>query len=90
MDDQRIVSAIVFVIKSGLRWRDAPRLGPHKTVYNLKPKGRATHFTVPQLEAAISRVRAKRASVWRTGRFHKLSLLPTTIELISKPSCLPS
>jgi hypothetical protein len=28
----------------------------------LKPKGRATHFTVPQLEAAISRVRAKRAS----------------------------
>jgi hypothetical protein len=28
----------------------------------LKPKGRATHFTVPQLEAAISRVRAARAS----------------------------
>jgi hypothetical protein len=27
----------------------------------LKPKGRATHFTMPQLEAAISRVRAKRA-----------------------------
>jgi hypothetical protein len=28
----------------------------------LKPKGRATHFTVPELEAAISRVRAKRAA----------------------------
>jgi hypothetical protein len=28
----------------------------------LKPKGRATHFTAPQLEAAISRVRAARAS----------------------------
>jgi hypothetical protein len=27
----------------------------------LKPKGRATHFTVPQLEATISKVRAKRA-----------------------------
>jgi transposase len=33
--DRRIVSAIVFVIKSGLRWRDAPRdYGPHKTIYN--------------------------------------------------------
>jgi transposase len=29
------VSAIVFVIKNGLRWRDAPReYGPHKTIYN--------------------------------------------------------
>ena len=35
MDDRRIVSAIVFVIKNGLRWRDAPReYGPHKTVCN--------------------------------------------------------
>jgi len=30
-----IVSAIIFVIKNGLRWRDAPRsYGPHKTIYN--------------------------------------------------------
>ena len=28
----------------------------------LKPKGTATHFTVPELEAAISRVRAARSS----------------------------
>ena len=29
------MSAIVFVIRKGLRWRDAPREdGPHKTVYN--------------------------------------------------------
>ena len=35
VDDRRIVSAIVFVIKNGLRWRDAPRAyGPHKTIYN--------------------------------------------------------
>jgi transposase len=33
--DRRIVSAIVFVIKKGLRWRDAPQeYGPHKTIYN--------------------------------------------------------
>ena len=35
VDDCRIVSAILFVIKSGLRWRDAPKgFGPHKTIYN--------------------------------------------------------
>ena len=35
MDDRRIGCAIVFVIKNGRRWRDAPReYGPHKTVYN--------------------------------------------------------
>src|SRR6202453_2147861 len=35
VDDRRIVSAIVFVIKNGLRWRDAaPDYGPHKTIYN--------------------------------------------------------
>jgi putative transposase len=35
VDDRRIVSAIVFVIRNGLRWRDAPaNYGPHKTIYN--------------------------------------------------------
>lgn len=28
-------SGIIFVIRNGLRWRDAPRdYGPHKTIYN--------------------------------------------------------
>ena len=35
VDDRRVISAIVFVIRNGLRWRDAPReYGPHKTIYN--------------------------------------------------------
>ena len=35
VDDRRVVSGIVFVIKNGLRWRDAPAAyGPHKTIYN--------------------------------------------------------
>ena len=35
VDNRLIVSAIIFVIKSGLRWRDAPRsYGPHKKIYN--------------------------------------------------------
>ena len=35
VDDRRIVSGIIFVIRNGLRWRDAPSdYGPHKTIYN--------------------------------------------------------
>ena len=35
VDDQRVISGIVFVIRNGLPWRDAPReYGPHKTIYN--------------------------------------------------------
>lgn len=35
VDDLRIVSGIIYVIKHGLQWEDAPReYGPHKTLYN--------------------------------------------------------
>jgi putative transposase len=35
LDDRRVVSGIVHVIRNGLRWRDAPAVyGPHKTLYN--------------------------------------------------------
>jgi putative transposase len=35
VDDQRVVSGIIHVIRNGLRWRDAPaQYGPHKTLYN--------------------------------------------------------
>ncbi len=35
VDDQRIISGIIFVIRNGLRWRDAPKeYGPRKTIYN--------------------------------------------------------
>ena len=35
VDDRRVISGIIFVIKNGLRWRDAPSgYGPHKTIYN--------------------------------------------------------
>ena len=35
VDDRRIVSGIIFVIRNGLRWRDAPAgYGPHKTIHN--------------------------------------------------------
>ena len=35
VDDRRVISGIVLVIRNGLRWRDAPKeYGPHKTIYN--------------------------------------------------------
>jgi hypothetical protein len=35
VDDQRVISGIIYVIRNGLRWKDAPKeYGPHKTLYN--------------------------------------------------------
>lgn len=35
VDDRRVISGIIHVIRGGLMWRDAPeRYGPHKTLYN--------------------------------------------------------
>jgi len=35
VDDRRVISGIIFVIRNGLRWRDAPAdYGPPKTIYN--------------------------------------------------------
>ncbi|WP_408870962.1 IS5 family transposase [Acetobacter fabarum] len=35
VDDQRVLSGIVYVIRNGLQWKDAPTVyGPDKTLYN--------------------------------------------------------
>lgn len=35
VDDRRVLSGIIDVIRHGLQWRDAPTAhGPHKTLYN--------------------------------------------------------
>lgn len=35
VDDRRVISGIIHVIRNGLRWRDVPEVyGPHKTLYN--------------------------------------------------------
>lgn len=35
VDDRRVVSGIVYIIRNGLQWKDAPKAyGPHKTLYN--------------------------------------------------------
>ena len=34
VNDRRVVSGIIYVIRNGLQWKDAPRrYGPHKTLY---------------------------------------------------------
>ena len=35
VDDRKVISGIVYVLKHGLQWKDAPKgYGPHKTLYN--------------------------------------------------------
>jgi transposase len=35
VDDQRVLSGILYFLRNGLRWQDAPAVyGPHKTLYN--------------------------------------------------------
>jgi len=35
VEDRRVLSGIIYVIRNGLQWRDAPApYGPHKTLYN--------------------------------------------------------
>ena len=35
VDDRRVLSGIIYVIRHSLQWRDAPAAyGPHKTLYN--------------------------------------------------------
>jgi transposase len=35
VDDRRVLNGIVYVIRNGLQWKDAPKTyGPHKTLYN--------------------------------------------------------
>ena len=35
VDDRRVISGILHVLRNGLRWRDAPACyGPYKTLYN--------------------------------------------------------
>ena len=45
VDDRRVISGIVHVLKSGCRWADAPLLyGPRKTLYNRFVPGRPKEY----------------------------------------------
>jgi transposase len=45
VDDRRVISGIIHVLRSGCRWRDCPdEYGPHTTIYNRfnRPRGLLT------------------------------------------------
>jgi transposase len=45
VDDRRVISGIVHVLKSGCRWADAPLVyGPRKTLYNGSCGGRLKRY----------------------------------------------
>jgi putative transposase len=53
MEDRRVLSGIVFVIRNGLRWRDAPAdYGPPKTIYN-RLMIDATHLKAHRTAASL-------------------------------------
>jgi transposase len=61
VDDRRVISGIVHVLKSGCRWKDAPvDYGPYKTLYNRFVRWRA--------KGAYGR---KRSLSWRWLAVHR-------------------
>ena|ERR1700677_2112728 len=73
VDDRRIVSVIVFVIRNGLRWRDAP--GEYAPIFaELARKGArperimidATHLKAHRSAASLLKNRSRAAArLWR-------------------------
>ena len=62
VDDLRVISGIIYVIRPGLQWKDAPAAyGPHKTLYNRCVRwSRARIFNVIFQELARERRRQAR------------------------------
>jgi putative transposase len=60
VDDRKVISGVVFVIRIGVRWCDAPKdYDPHKTIYNrdcsVKLHSRISGFSVCQLSKPLHR-----------------------------------
>lgn len=55
VDDRRVLSGIIHVLKTGCRWIDCPReYGPHTTVYNRFNRWSRKQFWTDFLEALAS------------------------------------
>ena len=67
VDDRRVISGIVHVLKSGCRWADAPAVyGPRKTLYNRFVRWAAKGVWVDVFDALASAGGPPRssASIW--------------------------
>ena len=49
VDDRRVISGILHVLKTGCRWRDCPsKYGPHTTIYNRSISRQAEIFAATE------------------------------------------
>lgn len=92
VDDRRVISGIIYVIRHGLQWKDAPHgYGPHKTLYNrfirwsrLGVFGRifaalAAEADLPErlmIDATHLKAHRTAASLLQKGQFHAASGAP--------------
>ena len=74
VDDCRVISGFIHVLKNGLMWRDAPSAyGPHKTLYNRFIRGsKAGVFN--RIFAALAAMAASRSTA-SAGSLPPLSLV---------------
>ena len=55
VDDRRVISGILHVLKTGCRWRDCPKeYGPHTTIYNRVNRWSRRQLWVRILGALVS------------------------------------
>ena len=55
VDDRRVISGILHVLKIGCRWQDCPaEYGPHTTVYNRFNRWARRRFCLKLLEALVA------------------------------------
>lgn len=89
VDDRRVLSGILYVIKHGLQWKDAPReYGPHKTLYNrfirwsrlgvfdkIFAELAENHETIERVMISVNHLKAQRtsASLLKKGFFPAVS-----------------
>jgi transposase len=89
VDDRRVISAMVHVIRGGLMWRDAPdAYGPHRTLYNRFVRwSRAGVFD--QIFAALAAESAATDTVMIPSRrcTHRLPSSGSAIIAAPRPSC---
>jgi transposase len=77
VDDRRVVSGIIYVIRNGLQWKDAPAgYGPHKTLYNRIFAGLAGEGPKPErimIDATHLKAHRTAASLLKKGMFPVVS-----------------
>ena len=56
VDDRRVISGILHILKTGCRWRDCPsEYGPHTTIYNRYNRWKAPYLAADLREDGCGR-----------------------------------